>query len=89
MSFGLETPKAEVSFEMGRAKVRISLGTGSPVDGGGYVRIDDGRQVSVVGDDVVALFAKTADTFELKGDAGAPDLSDVLGAQEDAAVAAP
>jgi len=88
-SFGLETPKAEVSFEMGRAKVRISLGTGSPIDGGGYVRIDDGRQVSVVGDDVVALFAKTADTFELKGDAGAPDLSDVLGAQEDAAVAAP
>jgi len=88
-SFGLETPKAEVSFEMGRAKVRISLGTGSPIDGGGYVRIDDGRQVSVVGDDVVALFGKTADTFELKGDAGAPDLSDVLGAQEDAAVAAP
>jgi len=88
-SFGLETPKAEVSFEMGRAKVRISLGTGSPIDGGGYVRIDDGPQVSVVGDDVVALFGKTADTFELKGDAGAPDLSDVLGAQEDAAVAAP
>jgi len=88
-SFGIDTPKAEVTFEMGRAKVRVFLGSGSPVDGGGYVRIDDRRQVTVVGDDVVALFGKTADTFELKGDAGAPDLSDMLGAEEDAAVAAP
>ena len=40
-NFGMETPKAEVSFEMGRSKVRISLGSGAPVDGGGYVRIDD------------------------------------------------
>jgi hypothetical protein len=89
-SFGIDTPKAEVTFEMERAKVRVSLGSGSPVDGGGYVRIDDGRQVMVVGDDVVALFARTADAFEIKGDAGAPNLSDLLEAQEeDAAVAAP
>ncbi len=88
-SFGIDTPKAEVTFEMGRAKVRVSLGSGSPVDGGGYVRIDDGQQVTVVGNDVVALFDSTADAFELKGDAGAPDLSDLVGAQEDAAVAAP
>ena len=74
---------------MGRAKVRVSLGSGSPVDGGGYVRIDDHRQVTVVSDDVVALFERTADAFELKGDAGAPDLSELIGAQEDAAVAAP
>ena len=75
-TFGLDTPKAEVTFEMGRSKVRVSLGTGSPVDGGGYVRIDDGPEVSVVGDDVVALFGRTASAFEIKDDAGAPDLSD-------------
>ena len=92
-NFGIETAKAEVTFEMGRAKVRVSLGSGSPVDGGGYVRIDDGPQVIVVSDDVVALFDRKADAFEIKGDAGAPNLSDLLGTQkeatEDAAVAAP
>ena len=91
-NFGVNTPKAEVTFEMDRAKVRVSLGTGSPVDGGGYVRIDDGPQVVVVGDNVVALFDRTADSFEIKGDAGAPNLSDLLGPEEqgqDAAVAAP
>jgi len=88
-SFGIDTPKDEVTFEMGRAKVRVSLGSGSPVDGGGYVRIDDGRQVTVVSDDVVALFARTVDAFELKGDAGAPDLLQLIDALEDAAVDAP
>jgi hypothetical protein len=91
-SFGVDTPKAEVTFEMDRAKVRVSLGSGSPVDGGGYVRIDDGPQVVVVSDDVVALFDRTAGSFEIKGDAGAPNLSDLLGREEqgqDAAVAAP
>ncbi len=88
-SFGIFTPKAEVTFEMGPAKVRVSLGSGSPVDGGGYVRIDDRRQVTVVGKDVVALFDRTADAFELKGDAGAPDLSELLGAQADAGITAP
>jgi hypothetical protein len=88
-SFGIDTPKAEVTFEMGRAKVRVSLGSGSPIDGGGYVRIDDRRQVTVVSNDVVALFARTVDAFELKGDAGAPDLSELNDAQEDAAVDAP
>ena len=88
-SFGVETPKAEVTFEMGRGKVRVSLGSGSPVDGGGYVRIDDRRQVTVVSDDVVALFGRTVDAFELKGDAGAPDLLELIDAQEDAAADAP
>jgi len=88
-SFGIDTPKAEVTFEMGRAKVRLSLGSGSPVDGGGYARIDERREVTVVSDDVVALFNRSADSFELKGDAGAPDLSDLLGQEEDAGVAAP
>ena len=91
-NFGVDTPKAEVTFEMDRAKVRVSLGSGSPVDGGGYVRIDDGPEVVVVGDDVVELFDRTADSFKIKGDAGAPNLSDLLGTEEqgqDAAVAAP
>jgi hypothetical protein len=88
-SFGVETPTAEVTFEMGRGKVRVSLGSGAPVDGGGYVRIDDRRQVTVVSDDVVALFGRTVDAFELKGDAGAPDLLELIDAQEDAAVDAP
>jgi hypothetical protein len=74
---------------MGRGKVRVSLGSGAPVDGGGYVRIDDRRQVTVVSDDVVALFGRTVDAFELKGDAGAPDLLELIDAQEDAAVDAP
>jgi hypothetical protein len=88
-SFGIDKPKAEVTFEMGRAKVRVSLGSGSPVDGGGYIRIDDQQQVTVVGDDIVALFERGADAFELKGDAGAPDLSDLAEAPEDAGPAAP
>jgi hypothetical protein len=89
-SFGIDTPQAEVTFDMGRAKVRVSLGSGSPVDGGGYVRIDEGREVMVVSDDVVALFDRTADAFEIKNDAGAPNLTDLVGTQEeDAAVAAP
>jgi len=83
-SFGIDSPKAEVTFEMGSAKVRVFLGSGSPVDGGGYVRIDDRRQVIVVGQDVVNLFDRKADAFELKGDAGAPDLSDLDRDQADA-----
>jgi len=89
VSFGLDAPKAEVTFEMGRAKVRVSLGTGSPVDGGGYVRVDDSRAISVVGDDVVSLFGRPADGFEIKGDAGAPDLDQIADSETDAAVAAP
>lgn len=77
VSFGIDSPKGEVVFEMGRAKVRVSLGSGSPVDGGGYVRIDDQKAVAVVGKDVVELFSRTADSFALEGDAGAPLLSDL------------
>jgi hypothetical protein len=88
-NFGMDTPKAEVSFEMGRTTVRISLGSGTPVDGGGYVRIDNRREISVVGNDVVALFERGVEVFELKGDAGAPDLSDLLVAEPDGGVAAP
>ena len=79
-SFGLNAPQAEVSFEMGPATSRIALGSGAPVDGGGYVQIDDGKPVTVVGKDVVELFERSADSFELKGDAGAPLLSDLLDA---------
>jgi hypothetical protein len=88
-SFGMDTPKAEVGFEMGPAKVRVTLGSGTPVDGGGYVRIDDQRQVTVVGKDVVALFHYGANAFALEGDAGTPDLTDLLIAEPDAGVAAP
>ncbi|MGB8221433.1 MAG: DUF4340 domain-containing protein, partial [Polyangiales bacterium] len=88
-SFGIDTPKAEVTFEMGRAKVRVSLGSGTPVNGGGYVRIDDERQVIVVGPDVVSLFDRKGDAFKLQGDAGAPDLSDLDGKPEDAGTVAP
>jgi hypothetical protein len=84
-SFGIEEPKAEVSFEMGRAKIQVSLGSGAPVDGGGYVRIDDGPAVIVVGPEVVELFNRHASAFELKGDAGAPDLSDLLDGGAEAA----
>ena len=88
-SFGIDSPRAEVSFEMGPAKTRVLLGSGTPVDGGGYVRIDDRRAVSVVGKDVVALFEQSAESFELKGDAGAPDLSDLMILDPDAGAAAP
>jgi len=82
-SFGLDTPRAEVTFEMGRAEVRVLLGSGTPVDGGGYVRIDGDDAVAVVGGDVVALFDRSADEFEIKADAGAPDLSDLTDASLD------
>jgi hypothetical protein len=88
-SFGIDTPKAEVTFEMGPAKVRVSLGSGTPVDGGGYVRIDDERQVIVVGPDVVSLFDRKGDAFKLEGDAGAPDLSDLDGKPNDAGAVVP
>jgi hypothetical protein len=78
--FGVNTPRAEVTFEMGRAEVRVSLASGKPVDGGGYVRIDDGKPVIVVGKDVVALFDRTWDSFALVGDAGAPLLEDLMDA---------
>lgn len=83
--FGIDAPTAEVTFEMGRAEVQVSLASGTPVDGGGYVRIDDEKPVIVVGKDVVELFGRTADAFALKGDAGAPLLSDLVdGGADDA-----
>ena len=88
-SFGIETPEAEVTFEMGQVTTRIWLGSGVPVDGGGYVRIDESRPVTVVGKDVVELFDATVEDFELKGDAGAPFLSDLLDAGDDRAAEAP
>jgi hypothetical protein len=93
-SFGIDSPRAEVTFEMGPGEVRVSLGSGTPVDGGGYVRIDDEKPVIVVGKDVVELFQRTPDSFALRGDAGAPLLSDLIGAGPadggvDAADAAP
>jgi hypothetical protein len=78
VQFGIDTPRAEVTFEMGRAEVRVSLASGTPVDGGGYVRIDNERPVIVVGRDVVELFDRTADAFAIEGDAGAPLLSDLM-----------
>ncbi len=82
--FGLDAPKGEVTLEMGRAEVVVTLGAGSPVDGGGYVRIDGGEAVTVVGDDVVALFSRTGESFEIKDDGGAPLLSDLEDAGADA-----
>lgn len=76
--FGVVTPTAEVTFEMGRTKVRVALGSETPVDGGGYVQIDDERPVIVVGKDVVELFRRTAEAFATRGDAGEPLLSDLI-----------
>jgi len=73
--FGLDTPKGEVTFEMDRARVRITLASGTPVDGGGYVRIDDESAVSVVSKDLVELFATTWTSFAAKTDA--PMLEDL------------
>lgn len=78
--FGLGSPKAEVSFEMGPSTVRVALGSGTPVDGGGYVRVDDAKAVIVVGKDVVALFDETAERFAIRGDAGMPLLDDLMDA---------
>ena len=76
--FGLEAPTAEVAFEMGRGEVRVALGTGSSVDGGGYVRVAGSEAVAVVGKDVVELFERTTESFAMRGDAGAPTLSDLV-----------
>lgn len=80
-NFGLEAPKASVRFEMGRAEVTVSLGSGTPVDGGGYVRIDDRDQAVVVPKSVVELFDLDAEHFRIKNDGGAPDLADLLDAE--------
>lgn len=74
-SFGLDSPKGEVTFEMGRAEVRVTLASGTPVDGGGYVQIDDEPSVSVVGKDVVELFERRPASFRAK--TSAPTLEDL------------
>jgi hypothetical protein len=77
--FGTDDPAGEVTFEMDRASVRVTLASGAPVDGGGYVQIDDEPAISVVGKDVVELFHRTWDSFAAKTDApmledlGSPD----------------
>lgn len=76
--FGVGEPKAEVTFEMDKAEVRVSLASGTPVDGGGYVRIDEQNAVMVVGKDVVELFDYSWDDFAIKGDAGAPLLEELI-----------
>ena len=43
-----------------------------------------GEAVTVVGDDVVALFSRTVESFEIKNDGGAPLLSDLEDAGADA-----
>lgn len=90
-AFGIDKPKAQVAFEMGRAKVTVSLGSGTPVDGGGYVQLGDGPAVSVVGKDVVALFDRAPDSFVPKGDGGLFFLPELLDedAGPDAGVTAP
>lgn len=80
-NFGLDEPIATVRFELGRADVAVSLGTGAPVDGGGYVRIDDREQVMVVPKSVVELFHLGAEHFRIANDGGAPDLADLLDAE--------
>jgi len=86
--FGIDKPEAEVTFEMGRAKVAVILGSGKPVDGGGYVRIAGDDSVSVVGRDVVELFGWTVESFELAADAGAPLLPEETDAGPDVDAAA-
>ena len=81
--FGVDSPKGAVTFEMDRAKVRIRLASGAPVDGGGYVWIDDEPAIVVVGDDVVELFDRRWDEFAVKDDAGAPLLEDLEDASSD------
>jgi hypothetical protein len=88
-SFGLDTPRAFVRFEMGRAEVTVSLGAGTPVDGGGYVRIDDRDQTMVVPESVVELFELGVEHFRIKNDGGAPDLADLLDAEVSEDAAAP
>ena len=53
------------------------------------MRIDGGKAVTVVGDDVVALFSRTGESFEIRNDGGAPLLSDLFDAGPDAGDAGP
>ena len=88
-NFGLDPPTASVRFEMGRADVTVSLGSGEPIDGGGYLRIDDRNQVIVAPESVVELFDLGLEHFRIKNDAGAPDLADLLDAEVRDDAAAP
>ncbi len=88
-NFGLDPPTASERFEMGRADVTVSLGSSEPIDGGGYLRIDDRNQVIVAPESVVELFDLGLEHFRIKNDAGAPDLADLLDAEVRDDAAAP
>lgn len=81
-SFGFAEPRATITFSMGRAEVSIVLGSAEPVDGGGYLRIDDEDRAIVVPPSVVELFEVEPSAFRVENDAGAPDLDDLLGDSE-------
>ncbi|MEM7137144.1 MAG: DUF4340 domain-containing protein [Myxococcota bacterium] len=76
-NFGLVEPKATVRFEMGRASVQVGLGSGSPVDGGGYVRVDEHDHAVVVPDSVVALFDFDPEAFVVPEGSEEPTLDDL------------
>lgn len=81
-AFGLDTPTASVTFEMGRTAVRVALGAGKPVDGGGYVRIDDRPQAIVVPGAVVELFEFDIDQFRAE-EGPEPTLDDLVAPEAD------
>lgn len=87
VAFGLDAPTSTVTFEMGSAQVRVALGSGTPVDGGGYVRIDDRAQAIVVPEAVVELFDFDLEAFRDQ-DGPEPTLDDLVTPDEAAVIGA-
>ncbi len=75
--FGFDKPKAYLSFAMEATQVELFLGSGTPVDGAGYVRVDDRPEVMVVDEQVVSYFTANPEDWLGKSDAEPPTLDEI------------
>lgn len=75
--FGFDKPKAYLSFGMDATHVELFLGTGKPVDGAGYVRVDDRPEVMVVDEQVVSHFRANPEDWLGKSDAEPQTLDEI------------
>ena len=83
-AFGLDGPSASAQFEMGSGEITVFLGSGKPVDAGGYVRVGEGDHAVVVPESVVELFDVDPERFRDELDGGVPTLDQLIESDTDA-----